>query len=1007
MKTLSKLFLFFLLSSLFVSYLFSQTKEQIQWLSKFSEGQQILYRQQRVSAESTALKLQMPIRKEYPDGTIIELQGFENNQPIYTITESNLNAARTLSTDRVWPGGSGGFSLTGSSDTLHLWDGGKVRNTHQELNGRIILGDGTSTLSDHSTHVAGTMIALGVSSSAKGMSYQAKIRAYDNSNDVSEMSTAAANRARVSNHSYGQIGGWRYDYLGDGRWAWFGTTSISEVEDYGFGYYNTKANQWDAIAINAPNYLIVKSAGNDRNEGPTGSVQHWVWSGTGWVLSSTERNRDGGPNGYDCLPYYAVAKNILTVGAVNIITAGYTGPSSVVMSSFSGWGPTDDGRIKPDVVGAGVNLYSSISTSDNAYATYSGTSMASPNVSGSVGLLLQHQRDLNGNNNSLRSSTMKGLIIHNADEAGSSNGPDYIYGWGLMNTLKVAQLMTENKNSGFNFNIREYTLSANDSISIPIPSEGSVPLKATICWTDPAATPLPISLDPPDLMLRNDLDLRIEKNGDTFYPWILDPANPSTAASTGDNFRDNVEQVFIQSPQPGIYTLKIKHKGILTGGSQVVSLIVSGGKSFIVQSPNGGENWQIGSTKIINWLTSDFSGNIKIELSRDGGGNWETIANNLANDGEENWIVNGPPTNLAMIRISGVDNSTLSDQSDNVFEISEATLTLLSPSGGEAWLSDSTVQITWNSSNLPGEIRIELSRDGGLTFDNIIDSTDNDGIENWIVIPPFTTQARIRITSIDIPTLFSISSNDFSIDAPYIWILNPSVKAALINDSTYEIKWTSYRAAPNVKIELSRDNPENKEILFESTPNDGSELWTVTGPLTDKAKLFISDVELPELAAESDGVFTIGLLDSFQYSARWNMVSLPMKMAENRKEILYPSAISDAFSYDPNSGHYVEEYLSTPKGYWLKFPNVGYQAFIGVPNNTDTIAVKKGWNLIGSLYTPIPKLNISTEPVDIIQSEIYGYDRVYGAVDTLQPGKGYWVKVKNDGLLILSNTLKK
>lgn len=1007
MKTLKKIFLFFLFLSLFVSILFSQVKEQKKWLLKFSEDQNSLYLRERAYAESIAIKLGMPVRKEYPDGTIIELQGFENNQPIYTITESNLNAARTLSTDRVWPDGSGGFSLTGSSDTLHLWDGGKVRNTHQELSGRIILGDGASILSDHATHVAGTMIGSGISLSSKGMSYQAKIKAYDNSNDVSEMSTAGANRARVSNHSYGQLAGWRWDYLGDGKWAWFGTLAISELEDFGFGYYNTKANQWDAIAANAPNYLIVKSAGNDRNEGPTGTVQHWVWSGSAWVLSSADRNRDGGPSGYDCLPYYAVAKNILTVGAVNIITTGYTSPSSVVMSSFSGWGPTDDGRIKPDVVAAGVSLYSSIATADNAYATYSGTSMASPNVSGSIGLLLQHQRDLNGNNNALRSSTIKGLIVHTADEAGSSNGPDYIYGWGLMNTLKAVQLMTENKNSGFDFNIREYTLSANDSILMPIPSDGSVPLKVTICWTDPAATPPPISLDPPDLMVSNDLDLRIEQQGDTFYPWILEPANPTVPATTGDNFRDNVEQVFIQSPQPGIYTLKIKHKGTLTGASQVVSLIVSGGNSLIIQSPNGGENWQIGSTRKINWIASDFSDNIKIELTRDGGGNWETIANNLTNDGEENWIVTGPPTDTAIIRISSVINSTLIDQSNNVFGISEATLSLLTPSGGEAWLPDSITQITWSSTNLPGKIRIELSRNGGSTFENIIDSTDNDGIENWFVIPPFTMQARIRITSIDIPTLYSLSPNDFSIDAPYIWVLTPSEKAALIQDSTYEIKWTSYKAAPNLKIEISRDGGRVYETLIESTPNDGEELWTVTGELTYKAKLRVSNIEPLELISENNGYFTIGILDSFQYSARWNMVSLPMKMAESRKSVLYPSAISDAFSYDPNSGHYAEEYLSTPKGYWLKFPNAGYQAFIGVPNNTDTIAVKKGWNLIGSLYTSIPKQNISTEPVDIIQSDIYGYDRVYHTVDTLQPGKGYWVKVKNDGLLILSNTLKR
>ncbi len=555
---------------------FAQTEEQLQWLLRFSEEQVMKWRTERAIAESIAQAQNMPIRQEFPDGKIIELQRFENGLPMYYITH-NLNAAKTLSTDKVWPGGTGGFSLTGSSETLGIWDGGRTRIEHQEFaTGRATQVDGASTNSDHATHVAGTMIASGTAASAKGMSYQARLRAYDWNNDNSEMATAAAGGLKVSNHSYGYITGW---YTTDGAsWHWYGDPSISSTKDYKFGFYSSYAQAWDNIARNAPYYLIVKSAGNDRLEGPSSQPVTHTHSGSGSY--NCIHGLDGGPNGYDCIGAPGVAKNILTVGAVDDIVNGYSQPNDVVMSPFSCWGPTDDGRIKPDIVANGIELYSCIATNNTAYTTYSGTSMSSPNAAGSTGLLLHLRRNLYGNN-PLRSSTIKGLIIHTADEAGPHPGPDYMFGWGLMNTLKAAQVMRADSLAGGNFHIREYTLNQGGQIEFQVYSTGSQPLRATICWTDPAGTPPPPSLDPTTIMLVNDLDLRIIGPGSTIYsPWVLNPSNPSVPATTGDNIRDNVEQVHIASPSAGFYTVRINHKGTLSGGSQVVSVIVTGNTIF-------------------------------------------------------------------------------------------------------------------------------------------------------------------------------------------------------------------------------------------------------------------------------------------------------------------------------------------------------------------------------------------------------------------------------------------
>ncbi len=405
-------FLFIALSLGYSSAL-SQTQ-----LVKFAREQSARWQTARAAAESLARAANMPIRSEYRDGSVIELQRFSRGRPMYYKT-NDLTGAGTISTKFVWPAGGGGFSLTGYGDTLGEWDAGAARMTHQEFGGRVLSTQGS--LVDHSTHVAGILIAAGVVPTAKGMAYQADLQEFDWNNDLSEMATAAAAGLRVSNHSYGLITGWDYNYFNDGLWAWFGDPTISPTQDYRFGFYDDEARTWDSVAYDAPYYLIAKAAGNDRGEGPMGSVTHWVYVNGGWVQQTTVRQIDGGPTGYNCLNGGSCGKNILAVGAVIGSANGYTYPGGVLMSYFSSWGPTDDGRIKPDIVTDGVNVYSAVASTDNAYATMSGTSMATPGAVGSIGLLLQYQRILHGST-PLLASTLKALIIHTADEAGPKPG---------------------------------------------------------------------------------------------------------------------------------------------------------------------------------------------------------------------------------------------------------------------------------------------------------------------------------------------------------------------------------------------------------------------------------------------------------------------------------------------------------------------------------------------------------------------------------------------------------
>ncbi|WP_176955906.1 S8 family serine peptidase [Catalinimonas alkaloidigena] len=529
------------------------------------------YQRQQASAQRWATLHAQPLRLQTTQGHVRLLSGFApNGQPLFQQTENNQASAATIGTTYLLPGGGLQLNLTGQGMRIGQWDGGSVLGTHQELSGRVLQYESGLDVNAHATHVAGTLVASGVQSLARGMAPEAQLRAYDFDNDLSEMASAAADGLLISNHSYGTAAGWD-----EATNAWYGDPIISEDEDWKFGFYDEKAQAWDQIAHDAPYYLIVKSVGNDRGNAQPASGKYQVWDGSGWVESTRARPKDGGTDGFDCISTYATAKNILTVGAIKALESGYTTPSAVTMSDFSSWGPTDDGRIKPDVVANGVMVYSTNSYSNSAYSYRSGSSMAAPSVAGSLLLVQEYAHRLTGNY--LRAATLKALTIHTADEAGPQPGPDYMFGWGVANLRQVATVVGDTSEAHL---YTEAQLAQGKTYLLSIESDGTQPLVATLCWTDLPGYPSYPSLNSPELKLINDLDMRItDPEGQVYQPYVLNPAQPQQAATTGDNIRDNVEKIVIPDAMPGVYTLKITHKALLTGSAQPFSLVVSGRKS--------------------------------------------------------------------------------------------------------------------------------------------------------------------------------------------------------------------------------------------------------------------------------------------------------------------------------------------------------------------------------------------------------------------------------------------
>ena len=174
----------------------------------------------------------------------------------------------------------------------------------------------------------------------------------------------------------------------------------------------------------------------------------------------------------------------------------------------------------------------------------------------------------------LLNSTVKGIAIHTADECGAVGhpGPDYKFGWGLPNGERAVNLINVNVTTGNGASylakrlIKEVTLNSGSSITFPVRSSGSAPLKVTGVWTDPVIYPLLTpALNPTTSVLANDIDVRVIGPGSqTHYPWSLNPApyqRGNAATRSGDNAVDNVEQVQIDSPGSNEdYTVQVTHE---------------------------------------------------------------------------------------------------------------------------------------------------------------------------------------------------------------------------------------------------------------------------------------------------------------------------------------------------------------------------------------------------------------------------------------------------------------
>lgn len=495
--------------------------------------------------------------------------------------------------DALWSGGSLSLNLSGEGQVIGHGEG--IRESHSEFEMANIVLSGNPIVTHHGTSVAGMIGAAGNhNSTRRGASFASEIVSYNRYlGDFTEMSAVAASGAIGSNHSYGGPTAWSTcNSTGLKIWNSMGEADTNPL----FGRYDQyQTIPMDTLAYANPYYTIVQSAGNSKTTGPAaGEGYHVIGEVTGTScgdIYTGTKYPNGSEESYDTIVTRGTAKNIITVGMIVSNDGGYQGADEVKVDYRSSAGPTDDGRIKPEIVavhayskadGSSQALFSPSHSSDTSYGYVSGTSAAAGVVTGVVGLLNEQWENLTSEK--LRSSEVKAILINSAWESGEHDGPDYKAGYGVLNAKAAAETI-QNDGGSRDF-INSVELTNNAVVEIPMYSMGDASLKVTAVWTDPAGTE--------SQPLVNDIDIRIrrESDGQIFFPWVLDPSNPSAPATTGDNSIDNVEQVYIENPGQESYTLIVSHKSSLISGnssakvnnvahlsatsSQLVSIAISG-----------------------------------------------------------------------------------------------------------------------------------------------------------------------------------------------------------------------------------------------------------------------------------------------------------------------------------------------------------------------------------------------------------------------------------------------
>ena len=275
-----------------------------------------------------------------------------------------------------------------------------------------------------------------------------------------------------------------------------------------------------------------------------------------------------------------------------------------------------------------------------------------------------------------------------------------------------------------------------------------------------------------------------------------------------------------------------------------------------VTSPNGGEEWGVGSTQNITWDITGSIANVKLEYSSDGGANYTLIDSQVtASTGSYSWTIPDAITNNAYVKISDSSDDSVFDVSDAAFKI-KASFTLTSPKGGETWIVDDVHNITWETYGTVTNVKLEYSSDEGNNWILIVDSTSNSGTYPWTVPNSISNQCRVRVSDVNDSSANDISDSNFKIRGNLI-ITSPNGGEKWAVGTNQVINWDRVGSISYVVLEYSDNGGTTFIPISLQSPNTGSYSWTVPDAITTQALVKITDYNDATVTDTSDNFFKI------------------------------------------------------------------------------------------------------------------------------------------------------
>jgi len=500
----------------------------------------------------------------------------------------------------------------------------------------------------------------------------------------------------------------------------------------------------------------------------------------------------------DAAPEYPASYNL-----DNIISVAASDANDA-LASFSNYGPTS-----VDLAAPGVSILSTIPGA--AYNTKSGTSMATPFVSGAVALILSMQE-----NQYMSYTWLKNAILYSADPVPALAG--LVLTGGRLNLAKALdyhlQVRLRYPNGG---HLLLGTTYAIRWVQFGLSSyHVNIELLQGDQWAGFIARNVPANLAAWDWNVGS-VEGGVVGPGDDYKIRIYTADTPIWMGNFGDTSSD-----------PFHLLARIS-----------------------VVSPNGGENWPIGTSHNIVWDQAGLTSNtVNIKLYKDAQF-LATIASNYTSASSSyNWKAGdyaggtAQPGSGYSILVESFANPALSDITDGVFTIAPAVapgITVTSPNGGESWPMGSAQNITWTSTGGSANVKIEYSTNSGSTYTLIAGWTANDGTHPWTVPLITSSTCLVRVRDASSPSVFDVSNSVFSIvpipDRRLTWTAgfseNPDIAAQGSNQ--LHVVWQD-------------DTPGNYEIYYKKS-TDGGVNWTAAQKLTSTS----GASKNPAVAAETAG----------------------------------------------------------------------------------------------------------------------------------------------------------